>query len=85
MKLKRLNKKLEEENTNKKLKDDVKFGEIVHQPPQLTAFPRLPKTIRNTEKTPTIKPNSNKSGISEKDREMVIQRYRIMKQHGKFK
>jgi len=83
--MKKMNKKLEEENSTKKLKDDVKFGEIVHAPPQLTAFPRLPKSSKSGEKTPTIKPNSNKSGISEKDREMVIQRYRIMKQHGKFK
>ncbi len=66
-------------------KDEVKFGETVHQPPTITSFPRLPKngTLKKNNLTiPVHKPGKN--GITEVDRSIVIQRYRMMKNQGKF-
>ena len=83
IKLKKDNKRLEKHNKEIKFKDEVKFGEIVHQPPTITSFPKLRKKLNNQNNL-TIPPNSSKIGITEKDRNEVIQRYRIMKTQGKF-
>ena len=61
----------------------IKFGDIVHQPPTITSFPKLRKKINNPEML-TIPHNSNKNGITENDRTEVIRRYRLMKSQGKF-
>ncbi len=61
----------------------VKFGDIVHQPPTITSFPKLRKKINNPNML-TIPENSNNKGITENDRTEVIKRYRLMKSQGKF-
>ena len=60
----------------------VKFGEVVDQPPELFNYPKLKNRIISG-KNPTI-PTRTPSGITEKDRNDVIQRYRIMKKQGKM-
>ncbi len=59
----------------------MKFGEIVHQPPIITAFPKFStKKLLNPNNSLTIPYNQvNKSGITERDRNEVIQRYRLIK------
>lgn len=60
----------------------VKFGEVADAPPLLTAFPKTrPKAVNYT--IPPSKVTS--SGVTEKDRCQVIQRYRLLKSQGKFK
>lgn len=77
--------KTKKNNTKEKLqenrKDTVRFGEVASQPPIFTALPK--KKVKNKGKF-TIPPHSNANGITERDRNEVIQRYRIMKSHGKF-
>ncbi len=66
-------------------KDEVKFGEVVDEPPTITSLPRLPKNlslIKNNLTIPIDRPGKN--GITEADRNVVIQRYRMMKNQGKF-
>lgn len=71
------------ERLNKEVKiDKVKFGEVVHQPPTITSFPRKPKIDKSKYTIPVDKPGKN--GITEKDRNDVIYRYRMMKSQGKF-
>ena len=77
-------------NNKANVKDKVKFGDIVHAPPVITARPRLPKVKESTAprviQPPTIPSNKpSKTGITENDRNVVIQRYRLMKSAGKFK
>lgn len=59
----------------------VKFGEVVHAPPEFTVFPK--KRGQNAHNL-TI-PQATKNGLTEKDRNQVIERYRLMKSQGKFK
>ena len=62
--------------------DHVKFGDTVHSPPEFSVFPKK-KVIDKA--CLTIPSNAKtKSGVTEKDRNEVIQRYRIMKTRGKF-
>lgn len=50
-------------------------------PPEITKFPK--KRVKNV--TYTIPPNQEtKHGLTEKDRNQVIERYRLMKRQGKF-
>lgn len=66
-------------------KDEFKFGDIVHQPPELTAFPKLKQRTSLHTAHLTIPANvKTKSGVTEKDRNEVIERYRLMKRQGKF-
>ena len=59
----------------------VKFGEVADAPPEITKFPK--KRVKNV--TYTIPPNQEtKHGLTEKDRNQVIERYRLMKRQGKF-
>jgi len=67
----------------KKYLDVVKFGEVTHQPPVITSFPRKPKIKSDKFTIPVNKPGKN--GINEQDRNDVIYRYRQMKSQGKFK
>ena len=61
--------------------DHVKFGEVVHHPPMITSFPKFStKKIINPNTPFTIPANTiTKNGITEKDRDEVIQRYRLLK------
>ncbi|CAF0964185.1 unnamed protein product, partial [Brachionus calyciflorus] len=84
LKMKKMDKKLENENKGSGKNDKPKFGEVVEQPPELTAFPKLKKRLISGVNL-TIPANvKTKSGVTEQDRNEVIQRYRLMKQQGKF-
>jgi hypothetical protein len=81
--MKKQDKRMENENKGAVKKDRVKFGDIVHSPPELSVVPKKKPT--QTRVCPTIPPNvKTKSGVTERDRNEVIQRYRLMKSQGKF-
>ena len=66
------------------LLDKVKFGDVVDQPPELTAFPILKKRQISAQQLTIPEHVKTKSGVTEKDRNEVIQKYRALKQKGKF-
>lgn len=63
--------------------DQVKFGEVVHHPPMITSFPKFSTKKYIDPNTPfTIPANTKtKHGITEKDRNEVIQQYRSIKKN----
>lgn len=64
--------------------DVVKFGDVVDHPPELTAFPKLKKRQISAQQLTIPENVKTKSGVTEKDRNEVIQKYRLLKQQGKF-
>jgi hypothetical protein len=58
------------------MKDHVKFGEVVHNPPVITAFPKIRKQ--------NIAQKLDPKQINESDRTAVMNRYKLLKSQGKF-
>jgi len=58
---------------------------VVHNPPTITSFPRFSTKKSTTGKNLTIPLNATtKNGVTEADRNEVIQRYRILKANKNF-